>query len=151
MLRQKRWLCRLHLVLEQPAICHWHSATLAARHHPRAHTLTAHACHTPPQDGKGNTALHILVQSWQDSKALPGGKTDGKTELYTAAGKALLEGGATPSRRWRLHARTRAGLVTVARVGHVRCEKPAKARGRRTVQAVHCLARCLPQALTPGR
>ena len=45
-------------------------------------------------DAQGDTALHKLVQCWRDSKQLPNGKTDGKTEQYSAAARALLEGGA---------------------------------------------------------
>ena len=45
-------------------------------------------------DAQGDTALHTLVQCWRDSKQLPNGKMDGKTEQYSAVARALLEGGA---------------------------------------------------------
>jgi ankyrin repeat protein len=58
--------------------------------------LCAGGADVAARDARGDTALHKLVASWRESRLLPAGGTDGRSEAYCGALQALLEAGADP-------------------------------------------------------
>ncbi|KAI7846002.1 hypothetical protein COHA_000543 [Chlorella ohadii] len=108
----------------------------AAAHHGRGEVITAlirGGADVDATNGKGDNALHKLVQSWKDSKMLPNGKMDGNTERYSAAAQALLDGGADP---WSLNYAGKSAITLAADRGNTRLQQLF-------VKAVPCPRECL--------